>query len=133
MLFTTAVLPGLESEMSKRQSQAVKSSRDWQEHIRVAQERGISLAQYCRERSLSVQSLYTARYEQAKQTRRSGGARATARSSRKFVEVRVAPVEAAAKSPMYRVRVKGCEIECATLPPTAWLKSLITGDSDAVS
>lgn len=119
--------------MGVRSRKRSRSKQNWQEHAKAAQEEGISLAQYCRERKLSVQSLYTARYEWSRQLRQSGAAKKALGRDGEFVEVRVAPGEVPVASPVYRVQVKGCVIECATLPPTWWLRDLISGDADAVS
>ena len=119
--------------MGIRSRRGPRPKQDWQEHLRRAQKRGITLVQYCRERNLSVQSLYTARYELSKQLRGSSAARTVSGAAGKFVQVQIAPSEPARSSMAYRVCVKDCVIECATLPPTSWLRSLISGDTNAVS
>lgn len=115
--------------MSRRSRKRTK--QDWAQHVRQAQAQGLSLAQYCRERRLSVQSLYSARHELSKRAKRSNAPQKQGKSARSFVEVQIAPAEPGFAA--CRVRVKGGVIECATLPPSSWLRSLMSGDADAVS
>lgn len=123
--------PETESTMSTRSRKRTKSKQAWLKHVERAQARGIPLAQYCRERNLSVQSLYSARHQFAKQ-QRSAAARKKPRSAGKFVEARLATTEPAPASMACRVRVKDCVIECAALPPPSWLTGLMAGGTDAL-
>jgi hypothetical protein len=131
MLCATAMEPESgESAMSSRSKRA-GWKQNWQAHVEQARARGMSLVQYCRERKLSVQSLYSARYLSSKQSRQSSDAAKNPRLAGKFVKVQITEPHLAA-SVMYRVRVKDCVIECTTLPPTSWLTSLMSGGADAV-
>jgi hypothetical protein len=130
MLCATAMEPEAESAMSTR-SKRTSWKQNWQAHVEQARARGITLVQYCRERKLSVQSLYSARYQFSKRSRQSGAAAKNPKSPGKFVEVQITEPHLAA-SVVYRVRVKDCVIECTTLPPTSWLTSLMSGGADVV-
>jgi hypothetical protein len=116
--------------MSSRSVRRPGWKRTWQVHVKRAQAQGVSLVQYCRERKLSVQSLYAARYRSSKRSRRPGTAAKVPKGARKFVKVQITAPDPAANM-AYRVRVKDCVIECATLPPAAWLTSLMSGGADA--
>lgn len=129
----TALEPEAESVMSSRSRKRTGWKQTWQVHAERARARGIPLSQYCRERHLSVQSLYSARYQFSKSQRQSGAAVRKQSSLGKFLEVQIPPAEPTPASTACRVRVKGVLIECATLPPTSWLASLISGDTDAVA
>ena len=128
MLCATAMEPEAESAMSSR-SKRTGWKQNWQAHVEQARARGITLVQYCRERKLSVQSLYSARYQSSRRSRQSGAAAKNLRSAGKFVKVQITEPHPTANV-MYRVRVKDCVIECTTLPPTAWLTSLMSGGGD---
>ena len=119
--------------MKTRPRKLTRREQEHLAHLRGAQARKMPLAQYCRVKGLSVQSLYNLRHQLS---RKSGRSRAAARKSKptgRFVAVRVAPTESAPASAACRLHLKGWVIECASLPPTAWLTGLMAGDTDAVS
>lgn len=107
---------------------------EWLSHLRRAEARKMPLVQYCREQGLSVQSLYNARYELARQQRQSTASKAAPKKSRStnpFVAVQIAP-SPAVPAVACRVRLKDVVIECASLPPPAWLAEFATGAIHAV-
>lgn len=106
----------------------------WLTHLRRAEARKMPLAQYCRVQGLSVQSLYNARYELAQQERRSRASKPAPKKSRStnpFVAVQMAPSPGVAAAAC-RVHLKDVTIECASLPPPAWLVGLATRAPHAV-
>jgi hypothetical protein len=107
--------------------------QEYLSHLRRAQSRKMPLAQYCRAQGLSVQSLYNLRHQlSAKKGPRSRVAAMKSKPADKFIAVRVAPAVAPAGAAC-RLHLKGWVIECASLPPTAWLAGLMAGDADAAS
>jgi hypothetical protein len=94
----------------------------------------MSLAQYCRAKGLNVQSLYNLRHQLAqKSPARPKASVKKSKPESKFISVQVAPTQTAASAGACRLHLKGCVIECASLPPTAWITGLMSGDADAVS
>lgn len=92
----------------------------------------MSLAQYCRVEGLNVQSLYNVRHQLSGQ--RPARAKTAAKKSKswnRFISVQVAAAEAVASGAACRLHLKGWVIECASLPPTAWIAGLMGGDSNA--
>lgn len=107
--------------------------REYLAHVRRAQARKIPLAQYCRARGLNVQSLYNVRYRMAGKDERQTEAKPR-KSLSKFVAVQLAPAQATVSAvTACRLHSKGWVIECASLPPTAWVAGLLAGERDAVS
>lgn len=103
-------------------------------HLRRAQARKLPLAQYCRAQGLSVQSLYNLRHQLSGKSgrRRAAAAAKQSKPADKFIAVRVGPEAAALAGAACRLHLKGWVIECASLPPSAWLTGLMAGDADAV-
>jgi len=109
--------------------------RQWLSHIRRAQARKMPLAQYCRAKGLSVQTLYNVRHELSRKGERRTENRPAARKTRpaeRFVAVQVASTPAVSAGAACRVHLKGVVIECASLPAPAWLAGLATGVPHAV-
>jgi len=120
--------------MKTRRKELTRREQDYLAHLRRAQSREMPLAQYCRARGLNVQSLYNLRHQLSGRNRpRSGAAVKKSRPADKFIAVQVAQAAAAPSSAACRLHLKGWVIECASLPPTAWLTGLMAGDADAVS
>jgi predicted secreted protein len=118
----------------KTPSQLTRRERACLAHVRRAQARKMSLAQYCRAKGLNVQSLYNLRHQLAgKRAMRPKAAAKRLKPASRFVSVQVAAAEAARPGAACRLHLKGCVIECASLPPTAWIAGLMAGDADAVS
>lgn len=108
--------------------------QEWLTHLRRAEARNMPLAQYCRAQGLSVQTLYNARYELKHQKARRLTASMPAKQSRSthsFVAVQLAP-SPAVPAAACRVQLKDVVIECASLPPSAWLVGLATGAPHAM-
>jgi len=103
-------------------------------HLRRAQAGKAPLAQYCRSRGLNVQSLYNLRHQLSKRTgRRSGASAKKSPPAEKFIEVQIAAAQVAPSGAACRLlHRQGWVIECASLPPPAWLAGLVAGDADAV-
>jgi hypothetical protein len=103
-------------------------------HMRRAQTRKIPLAQYCRANGLSVQSVYNLRYRLAGKSSAHRPVILTKRRkpADKFIAVRMAPTTTPSVAAC-RLQMKGLVIECANLPPPAWLAGLMLGETDAVS
>ena len=120
--------------MKTTQRKLTRREQEWLAHLRRAQARKMPLAQYCRARGLSVQSLYNLRHQLSDKSGRRRAASATKKSkpADKFIAVRVAAAATPAGAAC-RVHLKGWVIECTSLPPTAWLTGLMAGDADAVS
>jgi hypothetical protein len=120
--------------MKTTQRKLTRREQGYLAHLRRAQARKMPLAQYCRVQGLSVQSLYNLRHQLSGKS----GLRRRAVAARKpglpgkFIAVRVAPATAPAGAAC-RLHLKGWVIECASLPPTAWLAGLLAGDANAVS
>jgi len=111
-----------------------RRQREWLSHLRRAEARKMPLAQYCQAQGLSVQSLYNARYELTLRGRRSMASKPAPKKSRStnpFVAVQMAP-SPAVPAAACRVRLRDVMIECASLPPPAWLVGLARGATDAV-
>jgi hypothetical protein len=93
----------------------------------------MSLAQYCRAKGLNVQSLYNLRHQLAqKRPARPKVPTKKSKPESKFISVQVAATQTAASGAVCRLHLKGWVIECASLPPTAWIAGLMAGGADAV-
>lgn len=121
--------------MKTTQRKLTQRERECLVHVRRAQARKMSLAQYCRAEGLSVQSLYNLRHQLSGKSGRRHGASAAKKPkpTSRFIAVRVAPATATAVAAACRLHLKGWVIECASLPPTTWLAGLMAGDLNAVS
>lgn len=112
-----------------------KRQQQWLTHLRRAEDRKMSLAEYCRAQGLSVHSLYNARYlltQQRRQSTASKPAPKKPRSTSPFVAVRVTR-SPAVPAVACRVRLKDLTIECASLPSPEWLAQLAMGGApDAI-
>ena len=103
------------------------------EHVRQAQELGVSFAEYCRSFGLNVNGWYSVRHGLVRKGLIAGRPKTeeTAKAeepekSAGFVPVRV--VAAAAASPAVAFRLQhasGWTIECASLPAVSWIKALV--------
>lgn len=107
----------------------------WLLHLRRAEADKTPLAQYCRAKGLNVQSLYNARHELLGKGKRRSASRLAASKSKvvnRFVAVRLAASPAPSSGMVCRVQFKEVVIECASLPPPAWLAGLATEVTHAV-
>ena len=119
--------------MKKTPTQLTRREQACLDHVRRARARKMSLAQYCRTKGLNVQSLYNLRHQLAEKS--SARHKAPAKKSKpegKFISVQVAAAQTAAPGAACRLHLKGWVIECASLPPTAWIAGLMAGGADAV-
>jgi len=119
--------------MNTRRGKAGRRDKGLIAHVRRAETRRVPLTQYCQENGVNVQSMYNLRSLLA---RKEAGRRPTSAPKKRkplvpFVTVRVAAAVASAATAC-RLQVKGWVIECANLPPPAWLAGLMAGDTHAV-
>jgi len=118
--------------MNTRRGKPPERERGLLAHVRRAEARKVSLAQYCRANGLNVQSVYNLRSRLA---RTESGPRQAVSKKRKpvtpFVAVRVAAPVAPAVAAC-RLQAKGWMIECASLPSPEWLAGLMAGETHAV-
>jgi hypothetical protein len=122
--------------MTRQRRRLTEREQELLAHVRQAQARKISLAEYCRTRGLNVQCVYNLRH------RLRGGSAAhravvssrSGKPAEKFIAVQVTPTPTVpAAIAACRLQMKGWVIECASLPPATWLAGLMGGDADAVS
>ena len=120
--------------MKTRRGKLTRREQELLVHVRRAQARKVPLAQYCRVNGLKVQSVYNLRSRLAHghSTRRRVRGSQRVKPAGKFIAVRVASTVAPSVAAC-RLQMKGWVVECASLPPPAWLAGLMTGDCDAVS
>ncbi len=119
--------------MNTRRGKATQREQELIAHVRRAEAGKVTLRQYCRANGLNVQSLYNLRSRLARKEagRRPAPTPKKRKAASPFVAVHVAtPAIAAATA--CRLHVKGWVIECASLPSSAWLVGLMTGDADAL-
>ena len=111
------------------------------EHLQKAQELGSSLAEYASVFGLEVKELYAMKQQLVRKgilppTRGKTEEAEKAEKPSPFVAVRVVPTLPAAPSPMATCRLthpSGWVIECGTLPPAAWLASVLSGGAHAAA
>lgn len=125
--------------MATTQSELTAGERDYLEHLRRSQERGLTLRQYCREQGLSVQRLYSLSH----QLRRKRGpvpVLETAKTNKpagNFVAVRMTPSPAlpgAGAGTVCRVRSpNGWVVECTSWPQASWMAQFLSGDTHAAT
>lgn len=133
MLSTHGDWPLTESAMKRTPRKLTRREQEHLAHLQRAQARKLPLAQYCRARGLNVQSLYNLRHQLSKRNGpRSGASAKKSTPADKFIEVQVAGKLVVAGGAACRLHRQGWVIECANLPPTAWLAGLMAGDADAV-
>ena len=98
------------------------------EHLRQAQELGLTFSQYCRERDLRIHQWYWIKRALTRKGVITGRRKAEANRSARFVPVRIAP--AAAVEMACRIRhPSGWVIECGSVPQPQWLSALMSGTS----
>lgn len=120
--------------MKTRRGKLTRRDQELLAHVRRAQARKVPFAQYCRTNGLKVQSVYNlrSRLAHSHSTRRQVRVSKEEKRAGKFIAVRVASTMAPSVTAC-RLQRKGWVIECASLPPPAWLAGLMTGDCDAAS
>jgi hypothetical protein len=119
--------------MTRQRRRVTQREKELLAHVRQAQARKLSLAEYCRTQGLNVQCFYNLRYRlrgRSEARRRVVSSRSGSPADR-FVAVHVSPTVPAAVAAC-RLQMKGWVIECASLPPPTWLAGLMTGDANAV-
>jgi hypothetical protein len=121
----------MESTM-KMQSELTGRERQYLDHLRGAQARQLTLAQYCRTQGLSVQSLYRVSHRMARKgiLWHRGEVAKKPEATGKFLAVRMA-----APAPLGAVsRVQhpnGWVIECASWPEASWMWQFVNGGAHA--
>jgi hypothetical protein len=122
-------VPRMEIAMSDS-AVGVLSEREakYLDQLRQAKAQGISLAEHCRRRGLSVNEFYQIARELAGRRvagRRGRASRKTVSSPRMFAPVRITPAAASTTTTMCRIKhLSGWVIECAALPSASWLAAL---------
>ena len=120
----------MESMMDTKHEDLTPAEIRYLEHARACESEGVSLLQYCRDKGLSVYSLYSTRRRLVQKGVIAGG-RAGGKAAGKpgrFVAVRVAASSPAVTGPSCRLRhPSGWTIECASLPDPRWLSRLVVG------
>ena len=98
------------------------------EHLRQAQELGLTFSKYCRERDLRIHQWYWVKRALLRKGVIAGRRKPEAKPAAGFVPVRIAP--AAAAGPACRIsHPSGWVIECGSFPQTQWLSALMSGVS----
>ena len=129
----------LRGEKMTRAGQAVLTEREsaYFEHRRQAQALGVGLAEYCRRQRLRVEEWYQIKRDLVRKGMANGRAGAADRSEDRhasFVPVHVTAAATVSQtvtmtSPI-ACRIQhssGWTLECANLPPAAWLTAVMAG------
>lgn len=105
----------------------------WLGHVRAAVERGMTLSAYAAQAGLSAGALYQAKAQLMKVGAwpRSSRVKVTGMSKRHREGSRFVAVEVSAPMGCRLSHVSGWSIECASLPPVAWLNALLPGAAHA--
>ena len=116
----------------KTHSELTDREQQYLDHLRGAQARQLSLAQYCRAQGLSAQSLYRVSHRLARRgilLQREQVAKKRELAGN-FVAVRVAAP--AALGAVCRLQhPSGWVIECASWPAASWMSQLVSGGAHA--
>jgi hypothetical protein len=118
----------------KTQNELTTRERQYLDHLRAAQARELSLAQYCRGRGLSAQGLYRVSHRLARKgilLHREPVAKPPEAASQ-FVAVRVA-APAALGAVCRLAHPSGWIIECASWPEASWMSQLVNGGAHVAS
>jgi hypothetical protein len=100
--------------------------REYLEHVRQAQELGVSFAEYCRRKGLSINPLYWVRSRLVRKGVLSGRDKSDGEKPSGFAPVHMVPSAVTA----CRIRhPSGWVIECESLPQAQWLTALLSGAS----
>lgn len=98
------------------------------EHLRQAQELGLTFSKYCRERDLRIHQWYWIKRALTRKGVITGRRKVVTKRPAGFVPVRIAP--AAAVGTACRIRhPSGWVIECGSVPQPQWLSALMSGTS----
>lgn len=107
------------------------------EHLRQAQELGVSFSQYCRQRDLKHDQWYWVKRELVRKGVIAGGRKAKeAPKAGVFAPVRIVPSAAGPSSPAVACRLvhpSGWVIECAGWPPAGWMTTVLCGGAHAAA
>jgi hypothetical protein len=116
--------------MSGRLSEKMSA---WLGHVRAASERGVTLSAYAAQEGLSAGALYQAKAQLMKVGAwpRATGTKRTSRATKRRPRSRFVAVDVSASMSCRLSHVSGWSIECAVLPPVAWLHSLLRDVADA--
>lgn len=103
------------------------------EHAQRAQAQGLTLAQYCRESGVNVQSLYNAKRELRRKGALETVAQPKTNEPAKFIAVRVAhAAPSTAAGTVCRLRsANGWVLECASWPSASWVVECLGGGTHA--
>ena len=101
------------------------------DHLRQARILGMSFAAYCRRVELDVRDWYPVKQGLARRgvIEREPVSQERHKLAARFTPVRISPATAIAVSTACRIKPpSGWIVECASLPPPAWLSALMVGD-----
>lgn len=130
-LSAAALLPlKWRAKMSKRTVENLSDrERACLEHLRQAQELGLSFSQYCRERDLKINQFYWVKRGLIRKGVIAVRRRGERDKSAGFVPVRIA-ASATGGSVACRIRHPlGWTIECTSLPEASWMSALVSGET----
>lgn len=105
----------------------------WLEHVRAASKQGMRLSAYAAQAGVSASGLYQAKSQLMKVGAwpRSSSRAARVQSKPAGKDSRFVAVKVSAPVGCRLSHVSGWSIECGTLPPAAWLQSLLQGANHA--
>jgi hypothetical protein len=122
----------MESTM-KITAKLMRREQRYLEHAQRAQAQGLTLARYCRESGVSVQSLYNAKRELKRKgaLEQVAGPQTSERAD--FIAVRVAhATPSAGGGAVCRLRsANGWVLECASWPSASWVVECLGGGTHA--
>jgi hypothetical protein len=113
--------------------------RAYLEHVKQAQELGVSLSEYCKSFGLNVQEWYGVKRDLVRRGVLPGRASKPAgkgceESGEAFIPVRIAPSTTCSPAVVCRIRhPQGWVFECMQMPEASWVAALIAEDDDAAS
>jgi hypothetical protein len=118
-----------EKAMSEPMAERVtKRQAQYLEHLRAAKSQGLHLSEYCRRHDLNVREWYRIRREMVRKGiagRTHGSGTKAMRTRTRFAPVHVTAAPMLGPSGICRIRHRsGWVIECASLPPPAWISAL---------
>jgi hypothetical protein len=117
----------------KNTAKLTRREQRYVEHAQRAQAQGLTLARYCRDSGVSVQSLYNAKRELRRKGTLETVAEPKTNEPADFIAVRVAHVMPSAGSgAVCRLRASnGWVLECASWPSASWVMECLGGGTHA--
>jgi hypothetical protein len=117
----------------KTRAKLTRGERQYGDHAQRAHAQGLSLARYCRENGLNVQSLYNDKHRLRRKGALSEATGSKSSERKDFIAVRVAHVTpSAAEGTVCRLRAaNGWVLECAHWPSATWIVECLGGGAHA--